>query len=166
MLSYNLVINRGLRRRAGDWNRIASRGNVEFSSRIPPLKAFFLDQVAFLAILVSGGIVLQILACALYNNWWPMLSVIMYVLLPMPLLFFAGSDSSSLYTDSSDSWINATKFLTGASTIGSIAIPIILKHAGIIGWGAMAMDLSSFVVFVIAILCFMGMSEDDGYTMF
>ncbi|XP_022965211.1 vacuolar protein sorting-associated protein 55 homolog [Cucurbita maxima] len=125
-----------------------------------------MGKVAFLAILVSGGIVLQILACALYNNWWPMLSVIMYVLLPMPLLFFAGSDSSSLYTDSTDSWINATKFLTGASTIGSIAIPIILKHAGIIGWGAMAMDLSSFVVFVIAILCFMGMSEDDGYTMF
>lgn len=32
--------------------------------------------------------------------------------------------------------------------------------------GAMAMDLSSFVVFVIAILCFMGMSEDNDYTMF
>lgn len=93
-------------------------------------------------------------------------AVIMYVLLPMPLLFFAGSDSSSLYSDSNDSWINATKFLTGASTVGSIAIPIILKHAGIIGWGAMAMDLSSFVVFVIAILCFMGMSEDNDYTMF
>ncbi|KDO42102.1 hypothetical protein CISIN_1g034193mg [Citrus sinensis] len=31
-------------------------------------------KLAFLAILVSGGIVLQILACALYNNWWPMLT--------------------------------------------------------------------------------------------
>lgn len=29
-------------------------------------------------------------------------AVIMYVLLPMPLLFFAGSDSSSLYSDSND----------------------------------------------------------------
>ncbi|KAA0053070.1 hypothetical protein IC582_014980 [Cucumis melo] len=133
----------------------------------PSLQACLgMGKVAFLAILVSGGIVMQILACALYNNWWPMLSVIMYVLLPMPLLFFAGSDSSSLYTDSNDSWINATKFLTGASTVGSIAIPVILKHAGIIGWGAMAMDLSSFVVFVVAILCFMGMSEDDDYSMF
>ncbi|XP_022155500.1 vacuolar protein sorting-associated protein 55 homolog [Momordica charantia] len=128
---------------------------------------FSMGKVAFLAILVSGGIVMQILACALYNNWWPMLSVIMYVLLPMPLLFFGGSDSSSLYTESNDSWINATKFLTGASTIGSIAIPIILKHAGIIGWGALAMDLSSFLVFVIAILCFLWMNEDDdSYTMF
>ncbi|GMQ04460.1 hypothetical protein CsSME_00049867 [Camellia sinensis var. sinensis] len=31
-------------------------------------------KLVFLAILVSGGIVLQVLACALYNNWWPMLT--------------------------------------------------------------------------------------------
>ncbi|KAH8521425.1 hypothetical protein Peur_040122 [Populus x canadensis] len=122
-------------------------------------------KLAFLAILVSGGIALQILACALYNNWWPMLTVIMYVLLPMPLLFFAGSNSSSLLTESDSGWVTATKFLTGASAIGSIAIPVILKHAGVIGWGALAMELSSFFVFVIAIMCYIGMSDDDDYSM-
>ncbi|KAA8525929.1 hypothetical protein F0562_007971 [Nyssa sinensis] len=96
-----------------------------------------MGKLAFLAILVSGGIVLQILACALYNNWWPMLTVITYVILPMPLLFFAGSDASSLFSESGSSWADATKFLTGASAIGSIAIPVILKHAGVIGWGAL-----------------------------
>ncbi|KAK8516273.1 hypothetical protein V6N12_068883 [Hibiscus sabdariffa] len=94
-------------------------------------------KLAVLAILVSGGIVLQILACALYNNWWPMLTVIMYVLLPMPLMFFAGSDGYSGLSESGNGWVNATKFLTGASAIGSIAIPAILKHAGVIGWGAL-----------------------------
>lgn len=71
-------------------------------------------------------------ACALYDNWWPMLSgelqhhwfeyttiylflksgidmnsnlfvvlaALMYVLLPMPLLFFAGSDGYSLLSES------------------------------------------------------------------
>ncbi|CAN0857080.1 Vacuolar protein sorting-associated protein 55 homolog [Linum grandiflorum] len=119
-------------------------------------------QLAFLAILVSGGIVLQVLACALYNNWWPMLTVVMYVILPMPLLFFAGSDS--IFQESDNSWVNATKFLTGASTVGSIAIPVILKHAGVIGWGALAMELSSFLVFVIAIMCYMSMYDEDGYS--
>lgn len=95
-----------------------------------------------------------------------MLTVIMYVTLPMPLVFFAGSDTSSLYTESGSCWLNATKFLTGASTVGSIAIPIILKHAGVIGWGAMALELSSFFVFVLSILCYLGMNEDDGYSMF
>ncbi|KAH9705295.1 vacuolar protein sorting-associated protein 55-like [Citrus sinensis] len=120
-------------------------------------------KLAFLAILVSGGIVLQILACALYNNWWPMLTVLMYVLLPLPLLFFAGSNGSSLFSESENSWVNATKFLTGASAVGSIAIPVILKHAGVIGWGALAMELSSFFVLVLAIMCYIGMSEDDDY---
>ncbi|CAA2968531.1 vacuolar protein sorting-associated protein 55 homolog isoform X1 [Olea europaea var. sylvestris] len=125
-------------------------------------------KLALLAILVSGGIVLQILACALYNNWWPMLTVLMYVVLPMPLIFFAGSDTSSLFSQSasSNSWVDATKFMTGASVVGSIAIPIILKHAGVIGWGAMAMELSSFLVLVMAILCYLGTNDDDGYSMF
>ncbi|KAK9716242.1 hypothetical protein RND81_06G220600 [Saponaria officinalis] len=124
-------------------------------------------KLAFLAILVSGGIVLQILACALYDNWWPMLTVIMYVVLPMPLMFFAGSDTSSLFEESSSNgWLDAAKFLTGASTMGSIAIPVILKHAGIICWGALALQLSSFVVLILSIMCFVTMTSDDGYSRF
>ncbi|KAI6707484.1 hypothetical protein NL676_010446 [Syzygium grande] len=120
-------------------------------------------KLAFLAIFVSGGIVLQILACALYDNWWPMLSLIMYVLLPMPLLFFAGSDSSALFSESDSRWVNAAKFLTGASAVGSIAIPAILKHAGVIGWGALALELSSFFVIVLSIMCYIRTSDDDEY---
>ncbi|KAL6181139.1 hypothetical protein ACLB2K_047795 [Fragaria x ananassa] len=119
-------------------------------------------KLAFLAILVSGGIVLQILACALYNNWWPMLTVIMYVLLPMPLLFFVGSDFS-VFMESDNAWVNVTKFLTGASAIGSIAIPAILTHAGVIGWGALALELSSFFVFVLAIMCYIRTDDGDSY---
>nr|XP_043612719.1 vacuolar protein sorting-associated protein 55 homolog [Erigeron canadensis] len=119
-------------------------------------------KLALLAILVSGGIVLQILACVLYNNWWPMLTALMYVILPMPLILFAGSDTSVYFTESESSWVDATKFLTGASAVGSIAIPIILKHAGVITWGALAMELSSLFVFGIAIVSFIGMSNDDG----
>ncbi|XP_054809516.1 vacuolar protein sorting-associated protein 55 homolog [Prosopis cineraria] len=118
-------------------------------------------KLALLALLVAGGIVLQILACALYDNWWPMLSVIMYVLLPLPLLFSAGSDDYSSLSESDSNWVNVTKFLTGASAIGSIAIPVILKHAGVIGWGAMAMELGSFFVLVFAIMCYIRLSNDD-----
>lgn len=62
-----------------------------------------------------------------------------------------------------NSWVNITKFLTGASAVGSVAIPVILKHAGVIGWGALAMDLSSFFVFVLAIMCYVGMGDEDSY---
>ncbi|KAI5001212.1 hypothetical protein ZWY2020_011171 [Hordeum vulgare] len=59
-------------------------------------------RLATLAILVSGGIVLQISACALYNNWWAMLTVLMYLILPMPLIFFLGSDSPSIMFNEND----------------------------------------------------------------
>lgn len=62
------------------------------------------------------------------------------------------------------SWINAAKFMTGASAVGSIAIPSILKHAGLIGWGALAFDLSSYVVFIVAILSYICVGDDsDNY---
>ena len=57
-----------------------------------------------------------------------------------------------------------TKFLTGASIVGSIAIPSILKHAGVIGWGALTMELSSFVVFGVAVLWFLQMNGEDEYS--
>ncbi|KAI9087002.1 hypothetical protein K1719_030963 [Acacia pycnantha] len=118
-------------------------------------------KLALLALLVAGGIVLQVLACALYNNWWPMLSVIMYVLLPLPLLCSAGLDDYSSLSEPDSSWVSAVKFLTGASGIGSIAIPAILKHGGVIGWGAMIMELASFFVLVFAIMCYIRMCNDD-----
>jgi hypothetical protein len=51
-------------------------------------------RLAGLAFLLSVGILLQILGCALYNNWWPMLTVLMYILVPMPCLFFGNTSSS------------------------------------------------------------------------
>lgn len=63
-----------------------------------------------------------------------------------------------------NSWVNATKFLTGASAIGSIAIPVILKHAGVIGWGALAMELSSFFIFVLSIMFYIRMSAEEDYS--
>ena len=81
----------------------------------------------------------------------------------MPLRFFAGSNGSSIFSESHSSRVNLAKFLTRFSTIESITIPSILKHSGVIGWGAFAMELSSFFVFVLAILCFMGMNDEDDY---
>lgn len=49
--------------------------------------------------------------------------------------------------------------------MGSIAIPVVLKHANIICWGALAMELSSFVIFGAAILFFVQINNEDDYNM-
>jgi hypothetical protein len=59
------------------------------------------------------------------------------------------------------SWIDAAKFLTGASAVGSIAIPIILRHAHMIETGAMWIEFTSFVIFVCTVMCFHRASLED-----
>ena len=109
---------------------------------------------------------LNVKGCILWHNYWPLLTgagllhlilvpqhlptlavpltehvlyaAFMYVLVPMPWLFFgqADSGSSSIYGGSSlaSGWIDAGKFLTGFSAVGSIAIPAILYHAQVRSW--------------------------------
>ncbi|KAK4393954.1 Vacuolar protein sorting-associated protein 55 [Sesamum angolense] len=96
-----------------------------------------------------------------YSNWWPMLSALMYVLVPMPCLFFGGGSTQFLTSRDGGGWMDAAKFLTGASAVGSVAIPIILRHAGLIGSGAMFIEFTSFFIFVCTVLCFHRASLDD-----
>ncbi|XP_028781038.1 vacuolar protein sorting-associated protein 55 homolog isoform X1 [Neltuma alba] len=119
--------------------------------------------LAGLAFMFSASILLQILACAIYNNWWPMLSALMYVLVPMPCLFFGGGSTQFLISRDGGGWIDAAKFMTGASAVGSIAIPLILKHAHMIETGAMLIELVSFFIFVCTVLCFHQANLDDDW---
>ncbi|KAL8472231.1 hypothetical protein ACS0TY_029447 [Phlomoides rotata] len=106
-------------------------------------------------------IIICMQACAVYSNWWPMLSALMYVLVPMPCLFFGGGSTQFLTSRDGGGWIDAAKFLTGASAVGSVAIPIILRHAGLIGTGAMFIEFTSFFIFACTVLCFHRASLDD-----
>nr|CAB3475558.1 unnamed protein product [Digitaria exilis] len=136
-------------------------------------------------------------ACALYNNWWPMLAgecyfvsllshdlmthekviivllltwlhsytsaALMYVLVPMPCLFFGGGSTHFLTSREGGGWINAAKFLTGASAMGSLAIPAILRHAGLIETGAMFIEFTSFFILVCTVLCFHRATLDEDW---
>jgi len=122
-----------------------------------------IEVLAGLAFMFSASILLQILACALYSNWWPMLSALMYVLVPMPCLFFAGGSTDFFVSRDDGGWVDMAKFLTGASAVGSIAIPAILRHANLIESGAMFIEFTSFFILVCTILCFHRASIEDSY---
>ncbi|GIL67091.1 hypothetical protein Vafri_20520 [Volvox africanus] len=113
--------------------------------------------ILVLAIMFTTGALLQLLGCVLFNNWWPMLVGIMYVLVPMPYLFFGSSsgDGYALYGSTIQSgWMDAGKFLTGFSAVGSIAIPAILAHAKIITIGALIMELAAAMVLGATVLTY------------
>lgn len=124
--------------------------------------------LAGLAFTFSLGVLLQLLGCVLWHNWWPLLTAFMYVLVPMPYLFFGtgASSSASIYGGSSlaSGWIDAGKFLTGFSAVGSIAVPAILFHAQKITSGALWMELAAVVVLGGTVFAFDYFnSSDSGY---
>ncbi|KAM0863769.1 hypothetical protein ACQ4PT_044402 [Festuca glaucescens] len=130
-----------------------SPGRFRAAARLPEM-AMTVEGLAGLACMFSTSILLQILACALYNNWWPMLAALMYIIVPMPCLFFGDGSTRFLSSGEGGAWINAAKFLTGASAMGSLAIPAILRHAGLIETGAMFIEFTSFFILVCTVLCF------------
>ncbi|KMZ56694.1 Vacuolar protein sorting 55 containing protein [Zostera marina] len=94
-----------------------------------------------------------------------MIHALMYVLVPMPCLFFGDGSGNILMSREGGVWIDGAKFLTGASAVGSIAIPMILRHAHLIEAGAMYIEFTSFFILVCTIVCYQRESseEDDWY---
>ena len=77
----------------------------------------------------------------------------------MPYLFFGGgTDGSNL----ASSWVDAGKFLTGFSAIGTVAIPAILYHAHLIAGGALFMEIVAVLLMGGALLAYDFFSEQEG----
>ncbi|CAI7930300.1 unnamed protein product [Closterium sp. NIES-54] len=88
---------------------------------------------------------------------------LMYLILPMPCLFFSTGDSSDFFLMGTDNeWQDAAKFLTGFSSIGSVAIPFVLHHGHLITLGAMLFTLAAFIVLSGTLVLFIRVSMDDG----
>ncbi|KAF3951696.1 hypothetical protein CMV_022680 [Castanea mollissima] len=74
-----------------------------------------------------------------------------------------GHDMGSFRKLFLESWIDAAKFMTGASAVGSIVIPIILRHAHMIETGAMLIEFTSFFIFACTVMCFHRASLEEDW---
>ena len=84
------------------------------------------------------------------------------MLVPMPWMLF-GTDAASGGGSDVQGWVDAGKFLTGMSAVGTIAIPTILFHAGKIVGGALACELLSAVVLGAVAIAYLNMSDSNDY---
>ncbi|GMH32621.1 hypothetical protein BSKO_00455 [Bryopsis sp. KO-2023] len=110
-----------------------------------------------------ASIVLQVMGCVVYGKYWPMISFILYVFVPMPYLFFGSSDDSG-YGGGGGWWVEWGKFLTGFSSVGLIAIPASLFHAGLIKLGALIMEICGAALLFVTLFTYdYFSSRDAGY---
>jgi hypothetical protein len=79
-----------------------------------------------LALSLGVGILVLLIACGVSSNWWPMLSLVVYVMLPIPMFF------TTIQNDAED--VNMWEqfgFCTGGFILSAFfGIPIIVGHLG------------------------------------
>lgn len=84
------------------------------------------------------------------------------VLVPMPWMLF-GTDSDAANDPDVQGWVDAGKFLTGASAVGTIAIPAILFHAGKIVVGSFLCELAAALVLGTTAVAYLNLGSSDEY---
>jgi hypothetical protein len=97
--------------------------------------------------LLSLAMFMHILACALFNNWWPFITVLFYVLLLPPLAALA-RESESLFEPGSTALKHWSLFLVSTLTTLIIGVPVTMCHLDVIEDGAVYLNMSGFVLLV------------------
>lgn len=86
--------------------------------------------------LLSLAIFMHILACAMYNNWWPLMSLLLYALMLLPLAALA-RQSESLF-DSAPTGFHWAIFLLASLVTLVIGVPIVMWHVDVIESGSVS----------------------------
>jgi hypothetical protein len=73
------------------------------------------------------GIMCFLQGCVLWKNWWPMLTGLMYVLVPMPYLFFGSAGDSYGYGSLASGCVVAAA-AAGAATAAAASLAVMLAH--------------------------------------
>ncbi|KXS17823.1 vacuolar protein sorting 55 [Gonapodya prolifera JEL478] len=98
--------------------------------------------IILLAFFLACGILLVILSCALYGNWWPLFVVLTYVLAPLPNMICrrcAGADD--MFGDGETRGLLETGyFITAIFVVSGFGLPLVLAHAQVITVPAMLLS--------------------------
>lgn len=122
---------------------------MDSESGLPDIKI-----IIGLALALSIGLLLNILACVIWNNWWPILVVIAYFFAPMPNLIFQRCGSDPLDV-SGRSFKDLGFFLTGFLVVTGFGIPAVMAHSEVIEIGALILALCGGLVVYASILVYL-----------
>ncbi|KAK9454759.1 vacuolar protein sorting 55 [Dipodascopsis uninucleata] len=102
-----------------------------------------LSKIIILAGFLAAGFLLIILSCALFNNWYPLLVVGVFLMAPLPNAICERYQSDDFMSENSGSGaVDFGRYITGFFVVTGLALPVALAHARIIGAAAMLMSIA------------------------
>ncbi|KAI9141952.1 vacuolar protein sorting 55 [Paraphysoderma sedebokerense] len=111
--------------------------------------------VKSLAFSLATGVLLVILSCALFQNWWPLFVVFTYILAPFPNMIFgrcAGSDD--LFSDNNSGLKDIGYFITSFFIVTGFGLPMVLAHAHVIAPEAATMSIIGGMLVYITVIVY------------
>ena len=97
--------------------------------------------------LLSLSLFVHILSCALYNNWWPMIALLLYLLMLIPLAVLMREGESAFEPGSAASKHWSIFVLSTLITL-VVGVPIVMYHVDVIESGPVFLSLSGFVLLI------------------
>ncbi|GAA5831392.1 hypothetical protein JCM11251_004009 [Rhodosporidiobolus azoricus] len=92
-----------------------------------------LKTIIFLSFVLAVSFLLVILSCALWSNWLPLLTAVIFAFAPLPNALTsrcAGADDFS--ADYSSGPLDFGHFMTSVFLVSGVAFPYVLAHAEVI----------------------------------
>ncbi|GAA6043146.1 hypothetical protein JCM8097_004341 [Rhodosporidiobolus ruineniae] len=92
-----------------------------------------LKTIIFLSFVLAVSFLLVILSCALYSNWLPLLTAVIFALAPLPNFLCSRCTGADTFSDEYSSGpLDFGHFLTSIFLVSGVALPYVLAHAGVI----------------------------------
>ncbi|ODQ59917.1 hypothetical protein WICANDRAFT_30225 [Wickerhamomyces anomalus NRRL Y-366-8] len=113
-----------------------------------------LTKIIFLAGFLAAGFLLIILSCALWNNWYPLYVVGIFLAAPIPNAIFSRTEFDDFMSDSSSATNDFAKFLTGTLVLSGLALPIVLYHVRLVVLPATVMSMTGGLIVYTSIIVF------------
>lgn len=120
-------------------------------------KAPDLKIIMVLAFTLALGLLCNILACIIWSNWWPIITVIFYFFAPIPDLMCStcGRNHSDMFNPSSQrNFKDMGYFLTGLLVVSGFALPAVLAHADVINVGALFLAIAGGLIVYASIIVY------------
>ena len=118
-----------------------------------------------LAVLLATGVMLNILACALFaHGWWTFFVVFAYIGAPLPDLLCKNCTTRSEDDEEEEvgcrtccilGWQDGAYFVTGFLLISGLALPLVLAHNLVVGLPTMIMSLIGGLCIYVSVACYL-----------
>lgn len=110
------------------------------------MRLSILAKITILSIVCTIGVTFLLLGCILPNSYWPMLILLFYIFLPIPIII---ASTCNRYDDSSTGPSELAIFITAILFVSTFGLLIVIYQKGYIKGQGLGFALAGNIIFIV-----------------